>query len=332
MLRLIMDRGAIAIPTPSFFLMDFKAIQRGAVDLSDPNALDSFISQVWDHPKVELWNLEATRPETPSGLGHDDAYRFAVSSVFAAYAEQEGKTRWGDKTAPYVFSIDDILAIWPDAKMIVLVRDGRDVALSVIPLPFGPNTVLAAAQNWVRGIDVGLTAAARHPDSVLTMRYEDLVTEPEVAVPLVAEFVGIDYDESMLRLDENPAGRVDQFQTSFHPNVYKPINTGSVEKWKTQMSRRDLELFEYAAGDWLEILGYDRGPVGPAPTRAELFKSRVTNGAGRTSNFVKHRLITERGHELRYVLRRKRDNAMRKVSARSTTAATESRNPADPPV
>jgi hypothetical protein len=88
MLRLIMGRGAIAIPTPSFFLMDFEAVHHGSRDLTDPAELEAFMAEVWDHPKVRLWNLEAQPPVTPVGLSQDNAYRFAVGSVFEAFAEQ----------------------------------------------------------------------------------------------------------------------------------------------------------------------------------------------------------------------------------------------------
>jgi len=81
------------------------------------------------------------------------------------------------------------------------------------------------------------------------------------------------------------------------------------------MSPRDQELFTYVAADRLVALGYERGRDGPPPTRTELLRHRVVNGTGRTVNFVKHRLITERGHELRYVVQRRRTNAVRSFAA-----------------
>ena len=74
--------------------------------------------------------------------------------------------------------VDHLLRLWPGARFVVLVRDGRDVALSLKRMPFGPNNAWAAAQWWARGIRAGARAAAEHPGAVLTVRYEDLAERP----------------------------------------------------------------------------------------------------------------------------------------------------------
>src|SRR5919112_1006367 len=137
MLRLILDRGPdLAIPPESMFLTDFDDV------------------------------FEAGGP-APA-----DAYRFIVEAPYAAYAAKHGKPRWADKTPHYVHHIDHLLRVWPRARFVVLVRDGRDVALSLRRMPFGPNNAWAAAQWWARGIRAGERAQREHPESVLTERYE----------------------------------------------------------------------------------------------------------------------------------------------------------------
>src|SRR5262249_25644747 len=101
MLRLILDRGDAAIPSESMFVADFAATRRrGGPDRRE--RAERLVREVWNHPHVRQWNLAGGPPEVPPGLGHDDAYRFAVESPFAAYAQQEGKSRWGDKTPLYL--------------------------------------------------------------------------------------------------------------------------------------------------------------------------------------------------------------------------------------
>ena len=83
---------------------------------------------VWEHPKVALWELPGPPPAVPPGLAPADAYRFAVEAPYAAYAAKHGKPDWADKTPHYVHHVDHLLRVWPDARFVVLVRDGRDVA------------------------------------------------------------------------------------------------------------------------------------------------------------------------------------------------------------
>ena len=119
MLRLILDRGDVAIPSESMFL----------IDLDGRKSAREALREAWNHPRVRLWNLPGKPPAIPAGLSREDAYRAAVSAPFVAYAAREGKTRWGDKTPAYIGHIDRLAAIWPEAHFVVLVRDGRDVAL-----------------------------------------------------------------------------------------------------------------------------------------------------------------------------------------------------------
>ena len=164
MLRLVLDRSPeIAIPPESMFLTDFAGRLRRPAGRGRGGRADAGLDEVWAHPKVQLWRLRGAAPARAGGAAGRDAYRFAVEAPFAAYAALHGKPRWGDKTPHYVHHVDDLLAVWPAARVVVLVRDGRDVALSLRRMPFGPNNAWAAAQWWARGIRAGMAAEAGIP-------------------------------------------------------------------------------------------------------------------------------------------------------------------------
>jgi len=54
-----------------------------------------------------------------------------ISGLFEKNARGEGKSRWGDKTPYYVMHLPKLLEWFPDAQIVHLIRDGRDVALSL---------------------------------------------------------------------------------------------------------------------------------------------------------------------------------------------------------
>ena len=141
------------------------------------------------------------RPRSRRGLSGQEAYRFIAAAPFEAYAARHGKRRWGDKTPHYVHHVDHLLRLWPHARFVVLVRDGRDVALSLRRMPFGPNNAWAAAQWWARGIRAGARAQREHPGAVLTVRYEDLAQRPREEVRRLCTFLGLDYADDMLALE-----------------------------------------------------------------------------------------------------------------------------------
>ena len=89
MLRLILDRGDVAIPPESMFLLD--------VDSRQP--AEDVLRAAWNHPRVRLWGLTGEPPPLPEGMNGVDAFRFAVSAPFVAYAELEGKDALGRQDA-----------------------------------------------------------------------------------------------------------------------------------------------------------------------------------------------------------------------------------------
>jgi hypothetical protein len=205
-----------------------------------------------------------------------------------------------------VHHVERLLGIWPHARVVILVRDGRDVALSLKRMPFGPNNAWAAAQWWARGIRAGAAAQERHPDNVLTVRYEDLAREPARRVPPVCEFLGLTYRPEMLDLAHADRSRIVPDQTSWFPTLFDGINTKSVGRWEREMPVRDQAVFAALAHDELARLGYpvpDRPLAPPTGRRAALYHRH--NELMRNVNFVRLRVFQERGRELRLALRRR---------------------------
>src|SRR3954453_14550259 len=148
MLRLILDRSDdVAIPTESMFIADMAAVRSRFGDLARDEQFDRLAEAVWRHPKVREWRLEGAPPRR-DGRSGGAAYRAALEAPYLAYAAQHGKPGWADKTPYYIGHIDELRRVFPDARIVNLVRDGRDVALSLLRVPFGPANVWAAAHQW----------------------------------------------------------------------------------------------------------------------------------------------------------------------------------------
>jgi hypothetical protein len=298
MLRMILDRGVdAAVPPESMFLTDVSLPPAGWQELMD---------EVWQHPKVRLWELPGPPPRVPDGLDDDDAARFVLGAPFAAYARKHGKPRWGDKTPHYVHHVDLLLSIWPDARVVILVRDGRDVALSLRRMPFGPNNAWAAAQWWARGIRAGDAAAAGHPEQVRQVRYEDLVRDPETHVRAVCAFLELRYAPEMLDLAHADRSLIVPDQKSWFPTLFEGITTRAAGRWEREMPTRDQAVFAALAGDELAAHGYPvpvRPVAPPGPRRVALYRRH--NELMRNVNFVRLRVFQERGRELRFALRRR---------------------------
>jgi hypothetical protein len=181
-----------------------------------------------------------------------------LSKLYQLYAQQYNAIRWGDKTPIYSSYINLIEKIFPDAQFIHIIRDGRDVALSMLEKWQKKDfhiDIYFAAQNWVRRINKArkdgiLLGEHRY----LELRYEDLVNNPVTELKNVCKFLGETYFPIMSQ--PNVLGSENIEPGSFHDPIRYPPSTARINRWKHEMSQADLRIFQRIAGNLLTELGY----------------------------------------------------------------------------
>ena len=198
----------------------------------------------------------------------------AARSFYEAYAADVGKPRWGDKSPPYTWKAKRIQRALPEAHFIHLIRDGRDVALSLSEVSWGPGDVQAAAAKWVDELGRARHRARRlAPGTYMELRFEDLVADPEPLLRRIADFVDLPWDAGMLEYHRGAEERMSEVHHDFHPLgggtitaqerkrqhelVSSPPSSSRVGRWRTEMSAEDREAFEGVAGKLLAELGYE---------------------------------------------------------------------------
>lgn len=169
-----------------------------------------------------------------------------VNAIFRVYADANGKPRWADKTPGYVVTMPLLADLWPRARFVHLIRDGRDVALSYLDQPLGPKSVPDAAQLWRRRVSIGRkNGAALGPSRYAEVRYEDIVADPEARIGELCSFLDLSFDPAMLDSHERSGG--------------------GMRDWRTKMPDRMVRRFEASAGSLLGDLDYERRYPGPTP-------------------------------------------------------------------
>jgi len=271
LLRLMLDaHPQMAIPSETHFLPDL--IKAYRLESTSPERLAEVVTahRRWGDFHLDSGELlERFRALDPINPGD------AIRAFFELYAEREGKPRWGDKTPGYVREMHRIESVLPEARFIHLIRDGRDVALSVLGMNWGPSTVPEAAFRWKKRI---LRAREQAPriGHYHEIRYEDLVLDPEGILRRICELIDLPYDEAMLRYHERASERLQEkardldrgpdkapqsaeARMESHALATEPPNPERIERWRTEMSAEDRAVYEELAGDLLADLGYEVG-------------------------------------------------------------------------
>ena len=276
LLRFMLDAHRdLAIPPESGFLVPCTELaRRGAVSREEfHRTVTRFPPETpgWGDFKINeglfLSELRKIEPFTVTD---------GIRLFYRLYAARFGKSRWGDKTPLYCLHLRSIEKILPEAHFIHIIRDGRDVALSLRPLWFAPGPEIETlATQWRRCVTTCRKDAAlcRH---YFEVRYEQLIEDTAEVLERICRFVDLDFDDRMLRYHEFSSERLREHQARIRADgavvvsheqrlrqqyrTTQPPDRSRVSVWKREMSADERRRFDAVAGDVLRELGFDSAP------------------------------------------------------------------------
>jgi hypothetical protein len=226
--------------------------------------------------------------------------RAAADIILEREARQLGKRIVGDKSPNSLMDGDAVRlmqAVYPDARLIFIVRDGRDAAVSHRfqsfidaahhlsqedlrireefsrrPEPFmnGERSIFTergirrAAEGWVHNVvETDQAGKELYPGKYWSLRYEDLLKQPWEVMCRLWNFLGADENAPGLRqtldaeMGQNPDADWQQIKAS---EIAQPLQKGRHGSWRELFTSRDRQIFHEAAADTLKAWGYDPNP------------------------------------------------------------------------
>lgn len=248
----------MAIPPESPFLVSL-AYKRRRYESSMGFDKDAFVADLVTHRRFELWDQDEEVIRDCMAETAPQDYAQAVRAIYGLYARTRGKQRYADKSPRTTGSIALLAHLFPEARFIHIVRDGRDVALSHLEVDFGSDDIVDAALDWRREVGACRRSGQRlGATRYREIRYEDLIDDPERCVRGVCDFIHLEFDGAMLRYFERADDLVGTTPTpSAHRGLFLPPTKG-LRDWRRQMSEEDAATFEILAGSLLGSLGYER--------------------------------------------------------------------------
>jgi hypothetical protein len=274
--RLMRRYLKISFGTESQFILRYEQALPGYGDLSE----DANLRRLFDDIATERffircrnnWGFVFDVDRAVASVTHR-SYAGVLEAICLQLAAHNGMSRWGDKTPRYSDNLDALLALFPDAQFVHIVRDGRDVSLSIRAVGFGPKNACECAEQWSDVIGKIRQFGARLPPGQYhEVRYEHLTASPLPSLQTLAAFLNLDAsDEHWQEVSRRLAGEV------------RADNTG---KWRRAMSKGELRRFEGVAGAALHNYGYPLALDGTARrvSRSERLLWRIHGRAMRMSS------------------------------------------------
>ncbi|MHB1187360.1 sulfotransferase family protein [Thiobacillus sp.] len=229
------------------FLLQFHQRLNSYGDLQIESNMDRLVSDLLADEYFRIlkksYKVEISKSELLGQIS-SNTYANLMHAVLQSVAAHLGKEIVGGKCPSLGWDLDAVYAMFPNAKVVNVVRDGRDCALSHYRMSWGFRNAYVAARQWLDYMQRTRAAGERvGPGQYMEFRYEDLLRNPAHVLARLELFI---------------LGRED---ASIHACALAEIGdngfTGNFNKWKTEMSPREQAIFESEAGSMLEKLGYE---------------------------------------------------------------------------
>ena len=200
-----------------------------------------------------------------------------IDRFMDAYRKRENRPVWCEKSPRNILRLDWIWERFPKARVIHIVRDGRDVSCSLRNHPkrkrvgdaYVPTNInrpiSRCIDHWIRYVSAGIQH--RGDERYMEVRYEDLIADYEATTKRICAHCNVEWSPAILDRESRQQQRTDV--EIVNPEVRQPLYQSAVSRWKRDLSADEQALCLRKAGHLLEAFGYlnDQADEPEAPPR-----------------------------------------------------------------
>ena len=240
LLASLLEKTSFGRPFETHFITKYYKRLSNYGDMSDKRAFVSLLHDVLRERPVMQWKLDLDIDAFYEEMSGNYEFSNIVDKLCLKRNERYGLKSWGDKTPSYLGEFGIIYSLFPDAKFIYMVRDGRDVALSLMGRNWGANNIYSCAAYWKNlNRKNALIEKLKERGQLMQIRYEDLLDDTVPHVKRLYDFLEEEYDEDDI------------------VRLCRSVRRGNYDKWKSRLSERQIKVFDLVAADTLSHFGYE---------------------------------------------------------------------------
>jgi len=256
MFRLMLNaHSRLHVPRESWFLMDLMDALPADRALS-ADEVERALEIMTGHERWKVFHVPTDRAAEALRALPSPYLRDVIDRV---YRVASAKPRWGDKTPEYLSEMTRLADVFPTAQFIHVIRDCRDVCISLRQVGWHGRNVTKRAAHWRDTVADGRAQGQRlGPGRYLEVRYEDLVLNTRDALTRVTDFLGESFEEGMLNFHVAAGEIVGPRGAVIQTKVVRAPRSSDVQRWRTELSAYEVALIETVAGDVMDAVGQQR--------------------------------------------------------------------------
>ena len=268
MLRLLLNEHSnIALPPQTKFSRKLYKRRMLFGDLNNGENIDKIIEWMLQREtNTKLIDLKLDSSHLRELWANCTTLGEITGTVFQQYSETRHKPRWGDKRPYYIRYIPQLIKLYPDARIIHIIRDGRDCVASLKKMPWWRKNVMYSMLNWRHSIRMGSLAARVYKNQFMEVRYEDIIRQPEAQLSKICDFLNEPYEPEMLTFHLSAEKNIPEYKKEWHYKTYEPLSEEFIGKGKEQLSENELKTLEWSAGRELSLWNYSVDKIHTTPS------------------------------------------------------------------
>ena len=266
LLAVLLDRHShIAIPPETQFFADFIPSLPGT---SKTTNRSEKIALALSYHRIQDVGLQKEQLE--EAFSHlPNTWPCLLQAVLEIYALGQNKNRVGEKSPKHVGHVPEILKVFPDARIICLVRDGRDVVRSLQNVPWAePDNSRRLNIFCMEWADYAELAVGYHEqyskEQFLLVKYEDVLLSPRGELEKISHFIGEEFEEGQLDVTAK-SNVVPGWESEWKNKSTAMLDPERVEAWRRQADREQVWFMNSMMGKSLELLGYKDSDLNDCP-------------------------------------------------------------------
>ena len=229
-------------------------------DLREPANLDRCLAMMRRYKRLVPLGVDSDRLREDLLRG-EVTYPRLFGLIEQQYADRVGRPRWGDKSLHTERHAEAIVAAYPGARILHMIRDPRDrFASSLARWTVRRGGVGAGTAEWLSSARIALRNERRFPEAYRSVRYESLVRDPEGTLTELCAFIGADYAPEMLSMHGAPSLR-DGGNSSYGKLEGGTISTSSIGRYAEVLEPRQIAYIQRRTAREMAAFDYRPDPV-----------------------------------------------------------------------
>lgn len=244
-----------ALPETHFFV-GLNKLSNSQIKLVDQD-IAQFISALYQiNPR--LLDLAKTKAElTETALKQkSNTTKQVLDLLLSTNREVRGKLLVLEKSPQHIEHIDQILTWYPNARIICIIRDGRDAVDSLVAVPWTHSNKERHAAYWAWCVQQAKKYQLSHPSQFMLVRYEDLLFEPTLLLNRICTFIGVQYEPCMLETQRSDEV-VPEWETGWKQKSKAELDPSYAYKWKLTKNINNVLYLQWFMKDALNYMQYE---------------------------------------------------------------------------